>query len=120
VHPEHGRSKLHITDKLAKHDDDDSPLTLWQVSCPSSCLLRKAALRNLSGKAAALRAECLWSAARITHNGNRRSILTSQLMQPLKCKLNVGLLKDSAFLDKLCMKLSEDDLEFQSTFDDLL
>jgi hypothetical protein len=40
-------------------------------------------------------------------------------MQLLKCKLNVGLL-DSVFHDKLCMKLLEDDLEFQSIFDDLL
>jgi hypothetical protein len=38
----------------------------------------------------------------------------------LKCKLNVGLLEDSVFLDKLCVKLLEDDLAFQSIFDDLL
>jgi hypothetical protein len=49
VHPEHGQSKLHITDKLAKHGGNDSPLTIWHGSCPNSCLLRKAALRILSG-----------------------------------------------------------------------
>jgi hypothetical protein len=121
VHPEHGRSKLRITDELlAKHGDDDSPLTFWQVSCPNSCLLRKAALRILSGKAAALGVERLWSAARITLTDIRRSMLTSRLMQLLKCKLNVGLLEDRVFLDKLCVKLLEDDLAFQSIFDDLL
>jgi hypothetical protein len=106
VHPEHGRSKLRITDELlAKHGEDDSPLTFWQVSCPKSCLLLKAALRILSGKAAVLGVECLWSAARITLTDNRRSMLTSRLMQLLKCKLNVGFLEDSIFLDKLCVKL---------------
>jgi hypothetical protein len=30
------------------------------------------------------------------------------------------LLEDSVFLDKLCVKLLEDDLAFQSIFDDLL
>jgi hypothetical protein len=121
VHPEHGRSKLHITNELlAKHGDDDGPLTFWQVSCPDSCLLRKAVLRILSGKATALGVERLWSAARITLTDNRRSMLMSRLMQPLKCKLNVGLLEDSVFLDKLCVKLLEDGLEFQSIFNDLL
>jgi hypothetical protein len=38
----------------------------------------------------------------------------------LKCKLNVGLLEDSVFLDKLCVKLLEDDLAFRSIFDDPL
>jgi hypothetical protein len=112
LHPEHGRSKL--------HGGDDSPLTFWKVSCPNSCLLRKAALRILSGKAAALGVERLWSAARITLTVNRCSILTSCLMQLLKCTLKLGLLEDSVFYDKLCMKLLEDDLEFQSTFDELL
>jgi hypothetical protein len=52
-------SKLHITDRdePAKHGGDDSPLKFWQVSCPKSCLLRKAALRILNGKAAALGVE---------------------------------------------------------------
>jgi hypothetical protein len=89
VHPEHGRSKLHITDELAKHGCDDSPLTFWQVSCPNSCLLRKAALRILSGKATALGVQRLWSVVRITLTINRLSILPSRQMQLLKCKLNV-------------------------------
>jgi hypothetical protein len=80
-------------------------------------LLRKPALRILCGKAAALGVECFRSAARITLTDHRRSMLTSSLLQLLKCKLNVGLLEDSVFLDKLWVKLLEDDLEFQSTFD---
>jgi hypothetical protein len=53
VHPEHGRSQQHIADELAKHGGDDSSLPFWQVSCSTSCVLRKAALRILSGEAAA-------------------------------------------------------------------
>jgi hypothetical protein len=98
--------------ELAKHGGDESPLTFWQVSCPNS-LLRKPALRILSGKAAALEVERLWSAARITLTINRCSILTSRQMQLLKCKHNV-------FLEKPCMKLLEDDPESQSIFNDLL
>jgi hypothetical protein len=101
------------TDELAQHGDDDSPLAFWQVCHPNSCLLRKAVL---SGKATALGGERLWSAARITLTVNRLSILTSRMLQLLKCKLNVGLLEDSVFVDKLCMKLLEDELEFQSIF----
>ena len=112
VHLQHGRSKLRITDELlANHGEDDSPLTFWQVSCPAACLLRKAA---------ALGVERLWSAARVTLTNNRRSMLTSRLMQLLKCKLNVRLLDDTVFLDSLCVKLLEDDLEFQSIFEDML
>jgi hypothetical protein len=121
AHPEHGRSTQRITDELlAKHGDDDSPLTFWLVSCPKSSLLRNAALHIKSGKAAALGVERLWSAARITLTDNRRSMLTSRLMQLLKCKLNVGLLEVSVLLDKLCVKLLENDLKFQSIFDNLL
>jgi hypothetical protein len=98
VHPEIGRSTLRIMNELAKHGDDDSPLTFWQVSCPNSCLLRKAALRILRGKAAALGVERLLSAARITLKVNLRSILASRQMPLLSCKLNVGLLEDIVFL----------------------
>jgi hypothetical protein len=119
VHPEHGRYKLHITDDLAKHGGDDSPLTFWQDSCLNSRLLLKVVLRNWSGNAAALGVKPLWLAADITLTVNRRSTLTSRLMQLLKCKVDVGLLGESALRDKLCIKLLEDDLEFQS-FDGLL
>ena len=95
MHPQHGHSKLRITDELL-------------------------GAARLSGKAAALGLERLWSAARITLTDNRRSMLPSRLMQLLKCKLHVRLLDNSVYLDSLYEKLLEDDLEFQSIHEDML
>jgi hypothetical protein len=45
---------------------------------------------------------------------------TARLMQLLQCKLNMGLLEDSTFLDSMCVKLIEDDLTGQSIFEDVV
>jgi hypothetical protein len=81
MHPEHGCAAIGIMDKLLReHDDNDSPLAFWQLTCPASCLLQTVALYVLSGKAAALSVERLWSYARAILTDNRRSMLM-QLQQ---------------------------------------
>jgi hypothetical protein len=120
VHPSNGRSAVRITgEQLAMHGDDESPHAFWQHSCVPHCLLRSASLRVLSGKAAALGVERLWSAARNTLTGNRRSMLTHRLMQLHQDNLNLGLLSDSACLDSLCVQMLLDDHAFQSFCKDL-
>jgi hypothetical protein len=48
VHPEHGRAAIGISKMLlSEHDDNVSPLTFWQLTCPPSCLQRTVALRVL-------------------------------------------------------------------------
>ena len=122
VHPEHGRAALGISDKLLRqHDDGDTPLAFWQLTCPASCLLRTVALRVLSGKAAALGVERLWSYARVVLTDNRRSMLTSRLMQLLQVKMNGNLLEGERL--STCAKqvaaMLDDGASFESIFDDL-
>jgi hypothetical protein len=110
VHPEHSRSQLGVSDDLlSAHTDEDSPLAFWQITCPRKLLLRIPASRVLSGKAAALGVERLWSAARLTLTDNRRSMLSARLMQLLQVKLNVNLLNDSALLETLGAQLLQDE-----------
>jgi hypothetical protein len=76
VHPENRRAAIGIRDKvLSQHDDNDSPLAFWQLSCPPSCLLRTVALRVLSGKAVSLGVERLWLYARAVLTDTRCSMM---------------------------------------------
>jgi hypothetical protein len=118
VHPEHGRAAIGISNKfLSEHDDHDSPLSLWQLTCPPSCLLRTVALGVLSGKAASLGVERLWSYARAMLTDNRRSIL----MQLLQVKMN-GMLLEGEALSHCAKSMSamiDNEASFESIFDDL-
>jgi hypothetical protein len=111
---------------LSQVSDADGPLLFWQTSCPlkkTLCkMLREVALRILPGKASALRVERLWSGAKLTLVDNRRSFLTPRLMQLLKLKMNLGLLRDSDMhlLESLGVtQILEDDDTFNSIFQDL-
>jgi hypothetical protein len=118
VHPEYGRAAIGISNKfLSEHDDNDSPLTFWQLTCPPSCLLRTVALGVLSGKAASLGVERLWSYARAVLTDNRRSIL----MQLLQVKMN-GMLLEGEALSHCAKSMSamiDNEASFESIFDDL-
>jgi hypothetical protein len=97
VHPEYGHAAIVISNKLlSEHDDKVSPLAFWQLTCSPSCLLRTVALRVLSGKAASLGVERLWSYARAVLTDNRRSILMQRMMQLLQVKMNGMLLQGEA------------------------
>lgn len=100
MHPNHGREKLGITDKmLGEVTDNESPLEFWQLRAPTACLIRRPALRIHSGKASALGVERLWSGAGLIFVDNRRSLATLKLMQLLNVKCNAFLL-DSMSTDK--------------------
>jgi hypothetical protein len=101
---------------LSEHDGNDSPLAFWQLTCPPSCLLRTVALR-VSGKAALLGVERLWSYARAVLKDNRRSML----MQLLQVKMN-GMLLDGEALSRCAKSMSamiDNEASFESIFDDL-
>jgi hypothetical protein len=122
VHPEYGRAAIGISNKLlSEHDDNDSPLAFWQLTCPPSCLLRTVALRVLSGKAASLGVERLWSYARAVLTDNRRSILMQRMMQLLQVKMN-GMLLEGEALSHCAKSMSamiDNEASFESIFDDL-
>jgi hypothetical protein len=103
VHPEYGHVAISISDKLlSQHDDNDSSLAFWQLTCPPPCLLRTVAFRVLSGKAASLSVERLWFYARAVLRDNRRSMLmqshTRSHLQPrlLVCPSYLLLRRPSA------------------------
>jgi hypothetical protein len=102
---------------LSEHNDNDSPLAFWQLTCPPSCLLQTVALRVLSGKAALLGVERLWSYARAVLKDIRRSML----MQLLQVKMN-GMLLDGEALSRCAKSMSamiDNEASFESIFDDL-
>jgi hypothetical protein len=109
VHPEYGRAAIGISNKLlSEHVDHVSPLAFWQLTCPPSCLLRTVALRVLSGKAASLGVERLWSCARALLTDNRRSILMQRMMQLLQVKMN-GMLLEGEALSHCAKSMSAND-----------
>jgi hypothetical protein len=122
VHTEHAQAKLGITDKLlGQHDDSDSPLAFCQLSCPTKCLLREAALRCLTGKAAGIGVERLFSFARCTLMDHRRSMNTPRLVQLLQVKMNGHLLEGgrlSHCADDF-MRMVEEEAGFNSIYEDL-
>jgi hypothetical protein len=118
MHPEYGRAAIGISNKLlSEHDDNDSPLAFWQLTCPPSCLLRTVALRVLASKAASLGVERLWSYARAVLTDNRHSIL----MQLLQVKMNRMLLEGEALSHcaKSMSTMIDNEASFESIFDDL-
>lgn len=120
VHPQHGRSKLGITDKMMDEvDDSESPLEFWQLRSPTACMIRRPALRIHSGKASALGCERLWSGAKLVFTDNRRSLATERMMQLLNLKCNAHLLDSESThmgAQALIEKLSTD---FDSIFEDV-
>jgi hypothetical protein len=120
VHPEHERAAIGISNKLLS-EHDDSPVAFWRLTCPPSCLLRTVALRVLSGKAASLGVERLWSYARAVLTDNRRSILMQRMMQLLQVKMNGMLLKGEALSHcaKSMSAMIDNEASFESIFDDL-
>jgi hypothetical protein len=122
VHPDYAKAKLGITDNLlGQHDDSDSPLAFWQLTCSTKCLLRQAALRCLTGKAAAIGVERLFSFARCTLTDNRQSINTPRLMQLLQMKMNGHFLEGGRMSD--CadefMRMVEEEAGFNSIYEDI-
>jgi hypothetical protein len=121
VHPEYGCDAIGISDKLpSQHDDSDSPLAFWQLSCPPSCLLRTVALGVLSGKAASLGVERLWLYARALLTDNC-SIMMQGMMQLVQVKMN-GMLLEGEALSRCAKSMSamiDDDASFEGIFDDL-
>jgi hypothetical protein len=118
----HGRAAIGISDKLlSEHEDNDSPLAFWQLTCLPSCLLWTVALRVLSGKAAPLGVERLWSYARAVLTDNHRSMLMQRMMQLLQVKMNWMLLEGEA-LSRCAKSMSamiDNEASFESIFDDL-
>jgi hypothetical protein len=99
VHSEYARAAIGISDKLlSQHEDSDSPLAFWQLSCPPSCLLRAVALRIRSGKAASLGVERLWLSTRALLADKRCSVM----MQLLQVKMNGMLLEGEALSRCAC------------------
>jgi hypothetical protein len=101
--------------------NNDSPLAIWQLTCPPSCLLRTAALQVLSGKAALLGVECLWSYTRAVLKDNRRSMLMQRMIQLLQVKMN-GMLLEGEALSRCAKSMSamiDNEASFESIFDDL-
>jgi hypothetical protein len=78
-------------------------------------------LRVLSGKAASLGIERLWSYARAVLTDNRRSMLMQRMMQLLQVKMNGMLLEGEALIH--CVKsmsaMIDNEASFKSIFDDL-
>jgi hypothetical protein len=79
------------------------------------------ALRVLSGKAASLGVERLWSYARAVLTDNRRSMLMHRMMQLLQVMMN-GMLLEGEALSHCAKSMSamiDNEASFESIFDDL-
>jgi hypothetical protein len=90
---------------------------LWQLSCPSSCLLRTEALGVLSGKAASLGVERLWLYAKAVLTDGR----CSMIIQLVQIKMNGMLLEGEALrrCAKSTLAMIDDEASFEGIFDDL-
>lgn len=120
VHPTTKKSQIGIEEEsLAKHDDGDSPVDFWQLTCPQTVDLRLVALRLLAAKPTSLGVERLWSAARLTLTDNRRSMRSERLMQLLCVKMNMHMLGDGGLLEALGIDPNSSQCTFKSIWDDL-